>query len=133
MFIGDGLIRCFDQRILLVDDEPINREIILGLLDGSGLVIDQAKNGAEAVELAKTREYGLILMDIQMPIMCGINATLEIRGIPGLESLPILALTANASEEAKMQCLDAGMDDYLTKPVMPDRLYAAVMKWLPRE
>ncbi len=122
-----------DQRILLVDDEPINREIIVGLLDESGIVIDQAKNGVEAVELAKTREYGLILMDMQMPVMSGIDATLEIRGIPGLESLPILALTANASKEAEGQCLAAGMDDYLTKPVMPDRLYAAVVKWLARK
>jgi len=100
------------------------------LLEGAGLHVDIAGNGGEAVALAAAGDYALILMDIQMPVMNGMEATREIRAIPGYEQAPILAMTANAFSEDRQLCLDAGMNDHIGKPVDPQRLFETLVKWL---
>lgn len=119
-------------RILLVEDEPINREIALELLEEVGLSIDVAENGLVALELVRQHDYALVLMDMQMPKMDGLEATKRIRQLPDRTALPILAMTANAFAEDKARCVEAGMDDFVTKPVDPDVLFAVVFKWLSR-
>ncbi|MDS4027863.1 MAG: ATP-binding protein [Candidatus Contendobacter sp.] len=119
-------------RLLLAEDNAINREITLKLLDRVGLVLDTAQDGREAVEKARVGDYALVLMDLQMPVMDGLAATRAIRQLPGAAALPpILAITANAYAVDRQRCLDAGMDDFLTKPLEPDAFYATLLRWLP--
>ncbi|MBK9020888.1 MAG: response regulator [Sulfuritalea sp.] len=120
------------SRILLAEDEPVNREVARTLLEAYGLVVDVAVDGVEAVSLARQVPYDLILMDMQMPNLNGVDATLAIRALPGHARTPILAMTANAFTEDRELCLAAGMDDHLPKPVEPQRLYEAVLTWLVR-
>jgi PAS domain S-box-containing protein len=119
-------------RILVVDDEPINREVALMQLEAAGLVVDAAENGAEAVALAGKTGYAAILMDMQMPILDGLEATRQIRGLPGYRQIPIVAMTANAFAEDKARCIDAGMNDVLVKPFDPDQLFAVLLSSLDR-
>ena len=121
-----------DRRILLVDDEPLNLEVIQCLLEDSGLIVDAAEDGMQAIDKVRKSPYSLILMDMQMPKLNGPDATRHIRRIPGYETTPILAITANAFAEDKAHCLSAGMNDFLVKPFNPDQLFASLFKWLDR-
>ena len=118
------------SRILLVDDEPINREIAQSILEDVGLVIDTAADGIEAVALASGNDYAGILMDMQMPRLDGLEATRQIRALPEGQAIPIIAMTANAFAEDRQRCMDSGMSDFLAKPIDPERLYATLLSWL---
>ena len=119
-------------RILLVDDEPINRELASFHLGYAGLLVDAAEDGQQALELAQKNRYTLILMDMQMPNLDGVNTTQKIRDLPGYQKTPILALTANAFAEDRALCLAAGMNDFVAKPFDPEALYIALLKWLAK-
>ena len=118
------------QRILLAEDNPINQEVAVELLRAAGLVVETADNGARAVELVASRAYDLVLMDVQMPEMDGLDATRAIRQRVG-GALPIVAMTANAFGEDRDACIAAGMNDHVAKPVDPQRLYETLLRWLP--
>jgi hypothetical protein len=118
------------RSVLLVEDEPVNREVTSSLLDDVGLLVDTAEDGVQALDRLAHQHYDLVLMDMQMPGMGGLEATRHIRQLPQGQGLPILALTANAFTEDRWQCLDAGMDDFIVKPVDPVALFATILRWL---
>lgn len=120
------------RRLLLAEDEPINREVAIMLLTDVGLVVDVAENGVQATDLAKQNNYALILMDMQMPERDGLEATRQIRLIPDRSQVPIIAMTANAFAEDRVRCFAAGMNGFLSKPVNPDELYSTILSWLRR-
>jgi CheY-like chemotaxis protein len=117
-------------RVLLAEDEPINQEVSRGLLEDVGLAVDLAEDGVQAVAMAKQNRYALILMDMQMPDLNGVDATRAIRALPGYDKTPILAMTANAFDEDRQVCIEAGMNDHIGKPVDPQLLYETLLKCL---
>ena len=116
--------------ILLVEDNKINQIVAVKILQEKEFTVDVASNGLKAVEMVRQKEYALVLMDIQLPEMDGIQATRAIRSDPKYKSLPIIALTANAMEEDRRQCLEVGMNDLLAKPINPRSLYRTIRKWV---
>ncbi len=118
------------RRILVAEDEPTNLEVMLGLLESAGQVVDVARDGAEALALASRHRYDLILMDMQMPVMDGLEATRRLCALGPKIAAPILALTANAFADDRARCLDAGMSDFIAKPYEVDALFETLVKWL---
>jgi two-component system sensor histidine kinase/response regulator len=117
-------------RILLVDDNEINRQIARELLEGAGFYVDSANNGVEAVKMVFAGEYDLVLMDVQMPEMDGHEATLRIREEPAFKDLPILAMTAGAMAEDKEKARAVGMNDHVSKPIEIKRFFDALVRWI---
>jgi two-component system sensor histidine kinase/response regulator len=118
-------------RILLAEDNRINQEVAVELLTEAGLKVEIASNGFEALEKARSGGYDLILMDMQMPGMDGLEATRAIRALPACATLPIIAMTANAFDEDRELCKAAGMNDFVVKPVDPERFFGTLSRWLP--
>ena len=123
-------LRHAGSRVLLAEDNAVNREVAVGLLQIVGLEVDVAVNGQEAVAKARDGDYDLILMDIRMPKLDGMEAAKAIRDLPGWESRPILAMTANAFDEDQRACEEAGMNDVIVKPVKPEQLFDKLLRWL---
>lgn len=117
-------------RILLVEDDYINREVAIELLADFCFEMDAAEDGRAAVDMARDKDYALILMDMQMPHMDGLQATRCIRELPGRQQVPIIAMTANVFAEDRQRCLDAGMNDFVSKPIDPDILNKVLLRWL---
>jgi len=117
-------------RILLVDDEPINTEVASELLREAALQVDTAENGAIAVARLEHEHYDVVFMDMQMPVMGGLEATRLIRLRPHGQTLPIIAMTANAFSEDRLACLEAGMNGFLGKPLEPELLFATLLEAL---
>ena len=120
-------------RVLIVDDEPVNLAVSQCLLEEAGLLVDTAADGLQAVRKAQEASYALILMDMQMPNLNGLEATQQIRALPDYRETPILAMTANAYSEDKIRCFEAGMNDFLVKPIAPDQFFSTLLKWLERD
>ena len=121
-----------DYRVLVVDDDPINREVAVELLSSLGIQADTAVDGEEACKMINDGHYNLTLMDMQMPILDGLAATRQLRANPALANLTIIAMTANAFAEDRAQCLAAGMNDFLSKPVESATLVSQLLKWHPQ-
>jgi len=117
-------------RVLLAEDNAIGAEVATDLLQEAGLQVEWARDGAAAVAMARSGDYALVLMDMQMPGVDGLQAARAIRRLPGWALQPIVALTANAFAEDRRRCLEAGMNDFLPKPVKPDELYRVLARWL---
>jgi PAS domain S-box-containing protein len=117
-------------RVLLVEDNELNQEVAMGLLETANLSIDLAENGKVAVRMISEKDYDLVLMDMQMPVMDGISATKAIRSDPRLLTLPIIAMTANAMDTDRAMCIEAGMNDHVAKPIDPDQLFAVMKRWI---
>ncbi|SDM88672.1 PAS domain S-box-containing protein [Geoalkalibacter ferrihydriticus] len=123
-------------RILLVEDNATNQQVALGILKKLGLSADAVANGAEALNALETKAYDLVLMDVQMPVMDGFEASRQIRNPQSAalnHRVPIIALTAHAMQSDRQRCLNAGMDDFLSKPVSPQLLAEILEKWLPEK
>ena len=125
-------VRHAGATVLLVDDEPVSREVSAGLMHQAGLQVQLADDGVQAVAMARQRAYALILMDMQLPQLNGLDATRAIRTDSLNRSTPVLALTANAFDDDRRRCLDAGMDAHLAKPIDGGQLHQAVLHWLDR-
>ena len=125
-----ALQRIRGARVLLAEDNDINQELAVDILTGLGLRVDIAQNGSEAVSLASHGAFDVVLMDCQMPVMDGFQATMEIRRMPHLASLPILAMTANAMVGDRERCLEAGMNEHISKPIDVNALTAMLARWI---
>ena len=119
------------RSILVVEDNPINQEVVQGLLETVGVRVTLASDGRQAVQFLRRQEFDAVLMDVHLPVMDGFEATEEIRKSPRFAALPIIALTANALEGDRDRCLAAGMDDYIAKPIDPGQMFPTLLRFLP--
>lgn len=120
-------------RVLVADDNPVNREVALRLLEKQGCAADGATDGEQALSMHCASPYALILMDCNMPVLDGYQATRRIRELEGCgPRTPIIALTAGTCDDEAERCVAAGMDDFLSKPLRPQALAATLERWLPR-
>ena len=117
-------------RVLLVEDNAINRQVARESMEKVGLVVDVAVTGLEAVQKVMASHYDIVLMDIQMPEMDGLEATARIRRDPRFKALPIIAMTAHAMAEDRRKCLAVGMNEHLIKPIRPNLLYDQLVRWI---
>ncbi|MDD3813851.1 MAG: PAS domain S-box protein [Desulfocapsaceae bacterium] len=128
------LITIQGARILLVEDNDLNQEVATELLRDAGFIVDLAENGQIALNKVRAADYDLVLMDMQMPVMDGVTATQEIRKEVRLRDLPVVAMTANVMQGDRDRCIAAGMNDHVAKPIEPEVLWTALLKWIkPRQ
>ena len=120
------------RRVLLAEDNEFNQQVAAEMLEQAGVVVFLARNGQEALALLRREAIDCVLMDVQMPVMDGYKASREIRADRAFDGLRVIAMTANASNDDRQACLDAGMDDFLTKPIRPEQLYRALGRWIGR-
>ena len=123
--------RITGARILLVEDNEINQQVAMEYLRLAGLSVDMAENGQIALNMLVDHEYDLILMDMQMPVMDGVSATIQLRLLPEYAALPVVAMTANVLDADRERCLQAGMNDFISKPIEPEVLWQTLLKWIP--
>jgi CheY-like chemotaxis protein len=116
-------------RVLLAEDNDFNQEVARGILIDAGMIVDVAEDGAVALRMAQAGGYDIVLMDMQMPVMDGVSATREIRRLVP-HPLPIVAMTANVMLEDRQRCFEAGMNDFVAKPIDPDQLLAVLARWI---
>ena len=124
--------RLHGARVLLVEDNEINQEVAMGQLQDAEVFVDLAENGQVALGMIAGNDYDLVLMDMQMPVMDGVEATRIIRTNPRHVTLPIIAMTANAMASDREICLEAGMNDHIAKPIDPDQLFGVLLRWIRR-
>ena len=117
-------------RILLAEDNLINQQVASEILSQAGFLVEIANNGLEALELLRKRQYNCVLMDVQMPIMDGYTATVEIRKEPAWKDLPVLAMTANVLSEDRAKASQVGMNDHIAKPIVARELFSTLLKWI---
>ncbi|MBF0436261.1 MAG: response regulator [Magnetococcales bacterium] len=127
----DHMASLVGARILLADDNEINQQVGMELLEQAKIKVFTVQNGQEAVDLVAREPLDCVLMDMQMPVMDGLEATRTIRKDPRFANLPILAMTANAMSSDRDMCLEAGMQDHIAKPIDPGKLYVTLAKWIP--
>ena len=127
----DALAAIRGARVLLAEDNELNQQVAAELLADAGLAVEIAVNGVQAVAMARRGGYDIVLMDMQMPELDGIEATRAIRAVPELDALPVVAMTANAMQADRERCLQAGMVDFVSKPIEPDELWRALLRWIP--
>jgi signal transduction histidine kinase/DNA-binding response OmpR family regulator/HPt (histidine-containing phosphotransfer) domain-containing protein len=118
-------------RVLLVEDNELNREVATGLLEGAPVTVSAADNGEVAIRMLNDSKYDVVLMDMQMPVMDGLAASRAIRQNSQFKDLPIIAMTANVMAGDREKCVEAGMNDHLGKPIDPDKLFEALLRWIP--
>ena len=119
-------------HVLLVEDNEINQQVAAELLQSAGMVADIASNGLEGLQMLRNKRYDAVLMDMQMPVMDGLQATQAIREVDTLKSLPVIAMTASVMQGDRDRCIQAGMNDYISKPINVDQLFATLARWLPQ-
>ena len=117
-------------RLLVVEDNEVNQQVARELLSQAGYTVDVAENGEVALDMVQRTPYDLVFMDMQMPVMDGLAATIAIRKLPGFAALPIVAMTANAMRQDREKCLAAGMNDFVAKPIDPQALFTALRDWI---
>ena len=127
-----GISKLNDSNVLVVEDNEINQQVARELLENVGVIVTVANNGIEAVEEVHSSEYDLVLMDVQMPVMNGFDATRQIRKEDRFNELPIIAMTAQAMTGDRERCLESGMNDYISKPIEPMNFYAVLIRWIKR-
>ncbi|MFZ2961005.1 MAG: response regulator [Candidatus Ozemobacteraceae bacterium] len=128
------LVTISGARVLLVEDNEVNQEVAVELLTEVGLCVQTADNGQVALDKLRQNSYDLVLMDMQMPVMDGVSATMEIRKNPEWAELPVVAMTANVMQQDRAACIAAGMNDYIAKPIEPVQFWNALLKWIkPRQ